>query len=152
MQAVLGMNLPEHAGRIPVFPNQLKVGHEYLHLFVGGLRQRANLAARRMVHRIPEPQLEHVKIVHIADQAFGGMNMRFVQFKSLVDDWTTITAFPYTNENDLRIYPANSTSIFFRLDPMNRRGPILNAWNTPRSGSGGRRRRSTRRRKNRTRK
>lgn len=141
MQALLDINLPGYETRIPVFPNQLKVGHEYLHLFVGGLRQRANLRNRRIVHRVPEPQVERVKILQINDQDFGGIMLRFVHFKS-ADGWTSIAAFRH---DTLNTYTRRDNDVFFIDEPMNRRMPLLALWeNSGRSTTGGRR---TRRRR-----
>ena len=137
-QAILNIALPN--SRIPVPPSQLKIGHEYLHLSVGGFQK-------------PEPI--RVKISNIRDQPFGDGYIRIVAFHPVEHEWKGLATFPFTDESDL--YKYNSASdIFFKLDPMNRRGPLLMHRLHAEMGNnnymGGRRKTKRRHRKNRTRK
>ena len=127
MDALLGIIHPgPEQFRIPVPPSQLKVGHKYLHLDIRGLRQMEILRAQKMVAPIPMPELETVTIKSINTQVlFNTYKILIVGYQIDGQDGNNYVMIPFQSEEELNKYNHQSMHMFFRIDPTNRRAPLL---------------------------
>lgn len=155
-------NLPQQK-LVPVVPNRLQVGKEYVYVTLSGLRPQVGFHHPFSNPR-PKSDLvpQRVKIEHISDVESTGYdsNTRYYRMILLTNIDTGIpelVRFDYNDINELERY-SNNDAIFFET-VFDRREPLLGSYQRPRnassggsSASGGRRRRATRSRKNRTRK
>jgi hypothetical protein len=123
---LLGVALPgPEQFRIPVVPSQLKVGHKYQHLFVGGLRQMENLRVRQMRALIYEPELETVTIKSIIKPITNANKILIIGYQVDGHDRNNYATYPFQSEEELNKYNRQSMDMFFQLDPINRRTPLL---------------------------
>jgi hypothetical protein len=146
MEALLDVMRPgPEQFRFPVAPSQLKVGHKYQHLFIGGLRHMENLRARRMIAPIYVPELETVTIKSINTQPLVNMyKILIVGYQIDGQDGNNYVMYPFQSEEELDTYNRQSMDMFFRLDPTNRRAQLLSHLPTNHLATGGNRRTSRR--------
>ena len=131
---IIGLPLnipPEYSHLIPVFPNQLEVGKEYLHF------NRQEMRDRAWRNRLGQPQgnfqpMERVRIDSIETNSPPppAQRTRFIEIvypdrvHRGIPDRRYVNIY-YNNENELGTYNHDSIDIFFRLPSILHRTQLL---------------------------